>query len=102
MTTPETTSDVLAANLTVSELEALIRRVVREELSQLLQTVPSVVADWSHEGPDDAEDDEVLLQEVLVEIAREKLSSLDASERISLEAFRVELARAEAAGELPD
>lgn len=58
--------------LTVAELEALIRRVVREELTRLARQQPSILDDWSHEGPDDPEGDEALLNEVLGQIEREK------------------------------
>lgn len=78
--------------LTVSELEALIRRVVREELLRLIQQQPSILEDWSHEGADDPEGDEELLTEVLTEIEREKTTP---AVRISWEAAQAELDRAE-------
>ena len=49
--------------LSPAQLEQLIRRVVREEVSRLLQpSKPSVLDDWSHEGPEDPEGDAELLQ----------------------------------------
>ena len=46
------------------ELEALIRRVVREELVALLNApVGSILEDWRHEGPDDEEQDATLLRD---------------------------------------
>jgi hypothetical protein len=58
--------------LSPAQLEALIRRIVREEVGRLLRpTVPSVLDDWSHEGPDDPEGDAELLQEAL-EVIRQR------------------------------
>lgn len=89
-----------AAGLTVAELEALIRRVVREELTRLVQQQPGPTGDeWSHEGPDDPQGDEALLNDVLEQTEREKTTP---AIRISWEAAKAELERAEAAGELPD
>jgi hypothetical protein len=89
-----------AANLTIAELEALIRRVVREELVRLVRQQPrSIADDWSHEGPDDPHGDEALLNEVLEQIEREQTTP---AIRIVWETAQAELARAEAAGELPD
>jgi hypothetical protein len=78
-----------------ADLEALIRRVVREELSRLS---PSILDDWSHEGPDDPEGDAALLQEAL-EVIQQREQHGDTS--VSWEEFQAELRRAEAAGELP-
>ena len=51
------------------QLEQLIRRIVRAEVSQLLRpSKPSPLDDWSHEGPEDPEGDAELLQEALVVI----------------------------------
>ena len=55
-------------NITMSpdELEALVRRVVREELKQLLRTpARSIADDWQHEGEDDPAGDAQLLTEAL-------------------------------------
>jgi len=53
-------------SLSKEELEALIRRVVREELSYLLRvSVSSLLEDLRQEGPDDSAEDDLLLQESL-------------------------------------
>jgi hypothetical protein len=89
------------ATISVAELEALIRRVVREELARLVQqqAPDSILDDWSHEGPEDPEGDQELLEEVLEQLEREKTRP---AVRISWEKAQAELARAEAAGELSD
>lgn len=93
------TSDQPIISMSQSDLEALVRRVVREELMRLTRTsAPSVVDDWSHEGPDDPEGDEALLAEALAVLERYK-SKPDAW--TSLEDFEAELAQAEANNELP-
>ena len=54
-------------SLSPSELERLIRRVVREELSELLRSrVRSILYDRTQDGPDDAAQDNVLLGEALL------------------------------------
>ncbi len=59
----------------------------------------SILHDWQHEGPDDPAADQALLEDAL-ELARQYRN---ASEELkSLEDFRHQLDRAEAAGELPD
>ncbi len=59
----------------------------------------SILHDWQHEGPEDPAADQALLEEAL-ELAG-KYRGLP-EELKSLEDFRQDLARAEAAGELPD
>ncbi len=55
-----------AIPLSPADLEALIRRVVREELGRILKTpLRALVDDWEHEGPDDPGGDDVLLAEAL-------------------------------------
>ena len=81
------------------ELENLIRRVVREELKELLHKArPEILDDLSHEGPEDPEGDERLLGEALATLQAHQ-------ERpeawMDWEDFEAELDRAEAAGELP-
>lgn len=94
------TQDQVMTTLSRDELESLLRRIVREELARLLKARrPSILDDWSHEGPDDPEGDAALLAEVLEMIEREKTTP---APRISWEEAKAELARAEAAGELPD
>ena len=85
-------------SMTRSELESLIRQVVREELRRALRPA-NPIDDWSHEGPDDPEGDEILAREALAEL--EEIEK-DPSRLINWEDFKEELARAEAAGELPD
>src|SRR5260370_25591417 len=80
--------------------EAGHRCMVREEVSRLLQpSKPSVLDDWSHEGPDDPEGDAELLQEAL-EVIRQREQNREPS--VGWEEFKAELRTAEAAGELPD
>ena len=87
-------------SLSPAQLEQLIRRIVREEVSRLLQpSKPSVLDDWSHEGPDDPEGDAELLQEAL-EVIRQREQNGEPS--VGWEEFKAELRTAEAAGELPD
>ena len=53
--------------VSLADLENLIRRVVREEISRLPRAPGySILDDWNQEGPDDPEGDEELLQEALV------------------------------------
>jgi hypothetical protein len=87
-------------SLSPAQLEQLIRRIVREEVSRLLQpSKSSVLDDWSHEGPDDPAGDAELLQEAL-EVVRQRKQSPEAA--LGWEEFKAELRAAEAAGELPD
>ena len=90
--------------LSLVEMEALIRRVVKEavheELTSILRLSPdSLLEDWSHEGPADPEGDRVLLAEALTQ--REQYRT-DRQEWMDLDVFKAELTAAEAAGELPD
>ena len=81
------------------ELEALVRRVVREEIRRALKRPVSILEDQRHEGPEDLEEDQRLLEE-----ARTVLQGAadDPTAWLSWEDFEAELNRAEAAGELPD
>ncbi len=85
------------------EMKDLVRQVVREELAYLLKVSPPAGPaggdPWNDEGSDDLEGDEELLNEVLEQIEREKTNP---APRIPWEKVKAELARAEAAGELPD
>lgn len=93
--TPRTT-----VNMSATELEALIRRVVREELAHLLHThQPSILDDWQQEGPDDPDGDARLLHEALA--ALEHIQA-HPDTLMSLAEFEQELQQAEAAGELLD
>ena len=85
--------------MTPKELEALVRRVVREEITRVLRRSYTVSGDYRHEGPDNPQEDQVLLQEaqaVLHQIAE------NPEAWISWEDFEAELDGAEASGELPD
>jgi len=95
-TTTDATEPIIS--MTRSELESLIRSVVREELRHALRPV-NPLDDWSHEGPDDPEGDEILAREALAQLEEIKKNP---SQLRSWEEFEAELARAEAAGELPD
>ena len=59
----------------------------------------SILHDWQHEGPHDPAADQALLEDAL-ELGHQYRDTPD--ELSDLEDFRQELARAEAAGELPD
>ena len=90
----------LTVYLSPNELEILVRRVVREELTHLLRTpARSILEDWRQEGPDDPVEDELLLSEALA-----VLQGYDDQPEawMNWEDFEAELERAEAAGELPD
>jgi hypothetical protein len=85
--------------ITVAELEEIVQRAVREELRRLLrQHLPAMRHYLLHEGPDDPEGDAQLLQEALETLEYIKAHPESVQ---SWEAFEAELARAEAAGELP-
>jgi len=86
-------------SLSPNDLEVLVRRVVREELTRLLHVpVRSILEDWRQEGPDDPAEDELLLREALAVLQ----GYGDRPEAwMNWEDFEAELDRAEAAGELP-
>ena len=84
-------------SLSQADLEALVRRVVREELTRLTRE-RSVSADARHEGPDDPAQDDALLADALAVL---EAYGDDSSEWSSWEDVKAELASAEAAGELP-
>ncbi|MBP1467830.1 hypothetical protein EYB53_019095 [Candidatus Chloroploca sp. M-50] len=93
-------SDQFTITVSRNELEALLRRIVREELNRLIEAQrPSLLDSWSHEGPDEPDGDAALLAEVLAQIEREAATPIP---RIDWAAAKAELTRAEAAGELPD
>ncbi len=86
-------------SLSPNELQVLVRRVVREELTRLLHVpVRSILEDWRQEGPDDPAEDELLLREALA-VLQGYGDKPDAW--MDWEDFEAELDRAEAAGELP-
>jgi len=89
--------------LSLSEMETLIRRIVKEavheEFARLLEQVPSVAGDWAHEGPDDPAGDQLLLAEGLAERERYHVNPEEWSD---WDEFKAELSAAEQAGELPD
>ena len=83
-----------------TDLESLIRRVVREELGRLVHKSPySILDDPAQEGPEDPAGDEILLNEALA-ILQQYDDQPDAW--MSWEELELELDRAEAAGELSD
>lgn len=85
--------------LSMVDLEALMRRVVREELQRLARMRPtSIVDDWRHEGPDDPAGDQELLSEALAVLDQ---YANDSDAWRSWDDFKAELERAEASGELP-
>lgn len=97
-------SPQFTTTLSLTEMEALIRRVVREavheEIEHVLQHLPSsIVNDWTHEGPYDPVGDNLLLAEALTERQRYRANPQEA---MDWEAFKAELREAEEAGELPD
>lgn len=94
-----TTTAETVVSLTVGQLEALIRRVVREELARMQPPAVPVIDDWSHEGPDDPEGDEILAREALAQIEEYRRNPYP---RKSWEEMKLALAQAEADGELPD
>lgn len=99
MATPQFTT-----TLSLSEMESLIRRVVKEavheEFARVMRQLPaSIVNNWTHEGPDDPEGDRLLLAEALEESERYRA---DPQKHLDWSAFKAELREAEAAGELPD
>jgi hypothetical protein len=68
--TKSATATEAAITISLTDLENLIRRVVREAVREELACVapspaPSILDDWSHEGPDDPAGDEELLNEAL-------------------------------------
>jgi hypothetical protein len=98
MSTTTTDATETVISMKRSELESLIRTIIREELRHALRPL-NALDDWSHEGPDDPEGDEILAREALAQI--EEIHK-NPSRLRSWEEFEAELARAEAAGELPD
>ena len=85
--------------MTPQELEAMLRRVVREEITRILRRPYTISNDYRHEGPDNPEEDQILLQEaqaVLHKIAEAPEAWTD------WEDFEAELDQTEADGELPD
>jgi hypothetical protein len=82
---PMSPSAMITANLT--DLENLIRRVVREELTRQSRNL-SILDDWSHEGPDDPAGDEQLLREAVEVSERYRV---DKSGGKTLEEFEADL-----------
>ena len=89
-----------AIHLDSKELERRIRRIVREEMSQLLRPAGrAILDDWNQEGPEDAEGDAELLRSALAVLRRHD-EEIDTWMR--WEDFETELDLTEGAGELPD
>lgn len=96
-------SPQFGTSLSLDEMEALIRRVVKEavhdEFAAILRRKPGTSAgDWSHEGPDDPEGDEALLADAL---ALRDQNQTRPDDWLDWDAFIAERRAAEAAGELP-
>jgi len=90
--------------LSLQEVEALIRRVVKdaihEEFIQLQQYLPGSIAEnWAHEGEEDLAGDQLLLAEALAERERYRTNP---EEFEDWTAIKAKLEADEAAGELPD
>ena len=84
---------------TTEELETLVRRVVREEVLELLRSPEALLEAWRRAEADEARHDAILLREAPEALEQDG----DRPEAwISLEEAEAELDRAEAAGELPD
>ncbi len=82
-----------------SDLENLIRRVVREEILHLLRRPNRAVIDyWEHEGPDDPIGDQQLLADALALLQKYETNRTGWK---TLEEFEAELAEAEVKHELP-
>jgi hypothetical protein len=80
--------------MTLSELEALVRRVVqetlREELTRALRSPDRAVLEfWEHEGPEDPEGDAELLADAEAVIAQYERNP---SGWVTLEEFEADLA----------
>lgn len=93
-----------STTLTLEEMEAFIRRVVKEavheEFERAFRRLPLAIAEgWSHEGLGDPEGDRLLLAEALEE--RERYRA-DCAGWQGWDEFKAELKAAETAGELPD
>lgn len=87
-----------STTVSVAELEAIVRRVVREEIRhQADWIVREMIEFWRNEGPPDPEDDEMLLKDALEQIEKYKD---DYSGCITLEELEAELAAE--SNELPD
>jgi hypothetical protein len=94
---------VLMSNVTLpmspEELEALVRRVVREEIRRALKRPASILEDQRHAGPEDPAEDQQLLEEAMIVLQG---AGDDPAAWLSWEELEAELNRAEATGELPD
>ena len=101
------TAEPTTVTLNIADLEKAIRKIaqdvvrdiVHQELTRLVRfTAPDKLDWWIHEGPDDPEGDEELLQDAmsLLEEYKDKPEAW-----IGWEQLKNELAKAEAAGELP-
>ncbi|MBM4458840.1 MAG: hypothetical protein FJ011_13895 [Chloroflexi bacterium] len=101
-TTVETT-----VSFGLPDLENLMRRVVREVMREEFARLPypptrsitpSILDDWSQEGPDDPAGDDELLREAMtvLDVYGDKPETW-----MTWEDFEAELDRAEARGELP-
>ncbi len=82
-----------------SDLEGLIRRLVREEVMHILRKPNRAVVEyWEHEGPDDPVGDQRLLDDALALLQKYETNREGWK---TLEEFEAELAVAEVKNELP-
>jgi len=98
-----TTVTQAAITISLTDLENIIRRVVREVMQEELSHLPrapvaSILDDWSQEGPDDPAGDEQLLHEAMAVLKQYGDKPETWTKWEDLEA---ELDRAEASSELP-
>jgi hypothetical protein len=91
------TAQRATVSVSLSDLESLMRRVIREELAR--QRQQEILEDRTHEGPDDPEGDEDLLRDALA-ASQEYRTSKEGWLR--WEDFEAKIERAEAAGGLSD
>ena len=89
----------MAYATTTEGSEALIRRVVREELLALLRSPEAILEAWHREDQGEARHDAILLREALEVLEADGDRPGAWMSWVEVEA---ELDRAEAAGELPD
>ncbi len=93
-TTPQAT-----ITISLTDLEALIRRVVQEAVHEEFARLLRTLEDRKQQGPEDPESDAELLAEALI-MSQQYRDAPD--EWKDWEDFKAELKKAESGGELPD
>ncbi|MBO9325848.1 MAG: hypothetical protein J7463_10780 [Roseiflexus sp.] len=92
--------DQFTTTVSRNESEALLRRIIHEELTRPLEAQRlSLLEGQSREGPDDPDSDAALLADMLAQIEREAVTP---APRIDWAAVKAKLAHVEAAGKSPD